>query len=245
MPAIVPAARRLLETGLAALFPADCLVCYRPLPWRQRGSVCHPCWASLPWTPGLRLSRGPLRALLWAGDYSGPLRRLIHDLKFRGVDYLGSPLGKEAAGRLGPLLAAISLPRPDCVVPVPLHWWRRSRRGYNQAEIIATTFARSIGLPLVSRILQRHRAGRRQLGLTRGERLRSLDRCFRVRRDALRRAGRAGIGAPTILLLDDVVTTGATLDACAAALREAGAGAIIGCALARTHSGVMLRKDGS
>jgi ComF family protein len=181
------------------------------------------CWESLPWAPGRALRRGPLTVLLWASDYDGPVRLFVHGLKFNDMDYLAAPLGRRMISKLGPLLFA---DRPDLVVPVPLHFWRRYRRGYNQAERLARAIAGLTLLPLDTRVLWRPRAGRRQLGLTRRERLRSLSGCFRARPG--RAAGR------TVLLVDDVVTTGATLEACARTLLGAGARRVIGCVLART-----------
>jgi ComF family protein len=208
---------------VSALLPADCLLCEQPLPWRQEGGVCTPCWDRLPWAPGYRPGRGPLSAVLWAADYEGPIRRLVHGLKFADMDFLAPALGRGMARRLGPIVYAY---RADLVVPVPLHFWRRFRRGYNQAELLARVIARRAGLPVDTRTLLRRRAGRRQLGLTRRERRRSLAGCFAAR------SGRAR--GRTILLVDDVVTTGATLEACARTLLDAGASRVIGCVLART-----------
>lgn len=214
---------RLTGALLASVFPADCLLCGRILPWRQEGGVCLPCWSVLPWAPGFRPASGPLRALLWATDYQGPAGRLVRALKFEDMDRLALPLGRETAARLAPLLTLLRL---DLVVPVPLHWWRHSRRGFNQAELVARAIARRAGLPLSTRALARRRAGRRQLGLSRQERLASLAGCYAARASRVR--GR------TILLVDDVVTTGATLEACARALLRAGAAGVVGCAFART-----------
>ena len=214
---------RLTGALLASLFPADCLLCGRILPWRQEGGVCLPCWQDLPWAPGFRPASGPLRALLWAADYEGPAGRLVRALKFEDMDRLAVPLGRETAARLAPLLALLSV---DLVVPVPLHWWRHSRRGYNQAALVARALARRADLPLSTGALARRRAGRRQLGLSRQERLASLAGCYAARVSRVR--GR------TILLVDDVVTTGATLEACARELRRAGAAGVVGCAFART-----------
>jgi ComF family protein len=228
------------EAALAALLPADCRLCGEPLPWRQRGGVCLPCWGRLPWTPGLRLQGGPLAAIVWAAEYRGPFRSLVRTVKFGGADDLAPPLGAAAAEALAPLLGA--LPPIDLVVPVPLHWWRRWRRGFNQAALLAHPLADRIDRPCPRHLLLRPRPGRRQLGLTRHERLRSLRGCFR----AVARGGpRHTLRGAVVLLVDDVVTTGATLGACATALRAAGAARVYGCAVARTARGRAAEKDGS
>ena len=225
--------RRVAEFCLAALLPADCLLCGAPLPWSQRGSVCLPCWNRIPWSPGLRPRADVLRAILWGADYDGAIRDLIHAFKFAGLDYLGAPLGEHLALRIAPLFGT-AIPRPDLIVPVPLHWWRSMRRGFNQAHLLAAAIARVTGLPLRPRLLLRCRAGRRQLGSSRHERLRSLDACFEVPRGLTRRRPRAELEGRRILLVDDVLTTGATLLACARILHRAGARSVVGCVLART-----------
>lgn len=186
-------------------------------------------------------TRRALQAMAWAADYDGPVRRLVQALKFEGVDGLGRHLGESAARQLLPLLRPSSpcapaglLPFPDLVVPVPLHWWRGLVRGYNQATLLAAPIARAAGVPLGADLLRRPRAGRRQLGLSRDERLRSLADCYRARGAAGRGRSRDSLRGATVLLVDDVITTGATLEACARELRGAGAAAVFGFALART-----------
>jgi ComF family protein len=227
-------ARRLLGELLAGVLPADCLLCARRLPWRQEGGACLECWARLPWTPGLRRAVSEsLSTVLWAADYDGDLRRLIQILKFESWPPLARPLGLQAAARLAPLLH----PRPDLVVPVPLHWRRRLRRGFNQSHLLAQTVAGELALPLSSGLLRRVRAGRAQIGLGRQARRLALADTFRAGDAPAWRRGaphRAGIAGRTILLVDDVTTTGATLEACGAALRRAGASAVVGLVIART-----------
>lgn len=224
MHSLIAAGRRIAERLLAEILPADCLLCGTPLPWRQSGGVCLPCWSLLPWSPGLRPGRGPLEAVVWAGDYSGSIRRLIRALKFEGRDHLGPLLGRQVTRRLAPALR-LRGPRIDLVLPVPLHWWRRYRRGYNQAEPLAAPLAEALGAPLAIDLLRRRRAGRRQLGLSRRDRLRALRGCY---------AASPAVAGKIVLVVDDVLTTGATLLACAAALRRAGAAGVIGCVVART-----------
>ncbi len=227
--------RRLTGDLLAGLLPADCLLCARRLPWRQEGGACLECWARLPWAPGLRrAASGSLSTVFWAADYDGDVRRLIQILKFESWPPLARPLGRRAAALLAPLL----FPLPDLVVPVPLHWRRRWRRGFNQSHLLAQTVAGELALPLSTGMLRRVRAGRAQIGLGRQARLHALGDAYRASSVApmpiLPAACRAVLTGRTVLLVDDVTTTGATLEACAAALRRAGAGAVVGLVIART-----------
>ena len=144
------------------------------------------------------------------GAYEGALRELIHLFKYGRIRTLD--------GRLGDLLVA-ALPRDerfDAVTPVPLHWVREWRRGFNQAELLARQIARRSGIPL-ARMLRRVRATAIQAGLSGTARRRNVGAAFRCRR----RAGR--LDGKRILLIDDVMTTGATAAACALALKRAGA----------------------
>jgi ComF family protein len=147
------------------------------------------------------------------------LDQIVQGLKFRRLDYLGPQIGAVLLDRFRPQLGGL-----DGVVPMPLGPWRRWRRGFNQAERIARPLARGLGLPLARPLARRDR--RRQLGLTREERLGNLRTAFRVRH---------AIAGQRVLLVDDVATTGATLQAAAAALREAGASEIIALVAARVR----------
>jgi ComF family protein len=113
----------------------------------------------------------------------------------------------------------------DGLVPVPLHWVRRWRRGFNQAEVLARAVGRRHGLPVLSRVLRRVRATPRQHG------------DFEARRRNLRHAflARVDVAGRRLLLVDDVFTTGATADACAATLLQAGAAAVGVLTLARVE----------
>ncbi|MBI3404223.1 MAG: ComF family protein [Acidobacteria bacterium] len=114
----------------------------------------------------------------------------------------------------------------DAIVPVPLDAGRRRERGYNQAELIARPLAKSLGLPLRPLLLLRKRPRPDKLRLTRRERWLTVRGAYAVREDA-------NIDKLRVLLVDDVFTTGATLDACARALRQAGAAEVIGLTVAR------------
>jgi ComF family protein len=156
---------------------------------------------------------------LWR--YESPLDAVILALKFRRLDYLGRHLAQELAAAFGGELHAA-----DLVVPVPLHWTRRVARGFDQAERIAVPLAARLGLP-VAGALRRRRATGAQARLGRAARLTNLTGAFRVDR-ARSVAGRR------VLLVDDVATTGATLEAAAGALRAAGAAEVLAVTAART-----------
>jgi len=143
------------------------------------------------------------------GFYDGVLRQLIHLYKYRKVRTLAGPLGD---------LLLRALPRDeafDCVTPVPLHWRKRWQRGFNQADLLARWVASRTGIPR-TRLLRRLRSTASQASLSNTSRRRNVAAAFACRRPDLA-MGRK------ILLIDDVMTTGATAAACALALKRAGA----------------------
>ncbi|HYO13013.1 MAG TPA: ComF family protein [Thermoanaerobaculia bacterium] len=240
-----PPGRTLLDRLVHALLPAPCLECGEPLPARGtalglcavcRGrlkrlpeAACEICARPLPLhapPPGFlcalcRESPPGFDRLLALWSYEPPLDKVVQALKFNRLDYLGSHLAQALADELEDDLAGF-----DGIVPVPLHWRRRLARGYNQAEWIARPLARSLGLPLIP-ALTRRRATPPQTRLGRQDRLANLRRAFRARHPE-RLRGR------DLLLVDDVATTGATLDAAATALKKAGAATVTALVAGRT-----------
>jgi ComF family protein len=208
----------LLRAVLEIALPADCLACASLLPWRQQGGVCDACWKGLPWQP--HCDAGRVTAL----PYRDTPRALVQALKFDRFDPLGVPLGRIAAERARGVLASLGAER-RVLVPVPLHWTRRVERGFNQADLLARGVAMALGRPLEPALLRRAHRGPRQLGLSRRERRRVLEGVFAASPRAARRH---------VLLIDDVTTTGATIEACAAALRRAGARSVAAFAICRT-----------
>ena len=143
------------------------------------------------------------------GSYEGILREWIHLYKYARIKPMARPLGN--------LLAEVVPPdeRYDAIVPVPLHWLREWRRGFNQSEVLARGLGRRLGLPVIA-ALRRVRSTQVQAGLSNTARRQNVAQAFRPRR------GRSVTGK-RILLIDDVMTTGATAAACALALKRAGA----------------------
>jgi len=154
------------------------------------------------------------------GSYEGKLRDLIHVFKYGGVRPLARPFGR---------LLAQALPREssfDLIVPMPLHWFKQWQRGFNQADLLALEIGRKWTTP-VKKIVRRQRITAPQAGLTNAKRRANVQGAFRM-------AGSRRLDGLRVLLVDDVVTTGATASACARVLKRAGASQVALLALART-----------
>jgi ComF family protein len=174
-----------------------------PLATVGREAVCGRCRRGLP----------SFEAGFSLGPYEGGLRTLIHELKFRGRRRVAERLAALAApdaARAGLLTSGAVL------VPVPLHPRRREERGFNQSELLALALGRRSGLPVIADVLVRRKQTRSQTGLSAAQRRANVEGAFAVR-------GRGRVAGRAVVLVDDVVTTGATALACARALRDAGA----------------------
>ena len=237
---------------VSVFFPAGCRLCERVLVHASTVSICEECLGSFAavggavcgrcgqplaaWSlEGVRKEQGPEdlacpecqtreygfdRARSYA-LYKAGLVRAIVLLKFERVE----PLGRWFAGRLADVVRREGL-AADIVVPVPLHRQRERERGYNQADLVARPLARRLRLPYRAVLLVRTKPRPDKHILTLEERWDSVRGAF---------ATRPGIKVDNlrVLLVDDVMTTGATLDACARALRGAGAKSVIGLTVAR------------
>lgn len=153
------------------------------------------------------------------GSYEGPLRKLIHVFKYGKVESLAQPLGRF-------LLQSLPLEqRFDLIIAMPMHWRKRWERGFNQAELLAKPVAKRYGAKLATN-LRRRRYTKPQAGLSEAQRRENLRNCFSVARPRQ-------VAGKRVLVIDDVFTTGATLRAAAAALKEAGASYVCALTLAR------------
>jgi len=240
---------RHVMNGLAAVgLPAPCRICRDPLVTSVRIPVCGVCLDRIPrmqepictvcgrfFPSGVPSNEGEPKCQLcrrgiYAFDqarsfaiYENEAVKAITLLKYEAI----SPLGDWFAAGLAELVTRRpDMPAFDVVVPVPLHAARQAERGYNQAELIARPLARRLGLPMSSCLLVRTRPRPDKLRLSRKER-------WRIVRGAYSTRLGSQVDNLRVLLVDDVFTTGATLDACSRALKRAGAVAVLGLTAAR------------
>jgi ComF family protein len=232
------------------LFPSDCRICSSPLTNIARLPVCEPCLAQLVPLEGLlcrlcgeklfhstaesedgdlcgicRRTEPRFRRAAAFGAYEGALRELIHLFKYKGT----KPAGKLLGSLLHQAVTGMALPDALIVVPVPLWSGKRNARGFNQAEAIARTFMdfqTSGSIQLDTSILIRTRETASQTGLTRHQRRANVRGAFAVRK-AEKVKGRS------VLIVDDVMTTGTTAGECARVLRRAGAKEVFVATVAR------------
>jgi ComF family protein len=238
---------RWLDPVLDLVFPAVCPVCAARSDDPAHRPFCAPCWAALPIGlgpgcavcgepfPGLdgtlpcaacRRAPPPYAFARAVAAYQDGMREAIHALKYGGRTAVGTPLGRLLADT-GPGVLPVPLGQwADGLVPVPLHRARLAERGFNQAELLAGPCGSAWRLPVLGRALARTRATRPQTDLDADARRANVRDAFRVSRPA-------EVAGRRLLLVDDVLTTGATVGAAARALRAAGAAAVGVLTLAR------------
>jgi ComF family protein len=246
-----------LDAALDLLFPAVCPVCHARSDDRRHRPFCLACWRALPLLvePGCRVcgrafvglpadyacdacrrTPPPFAYARAVAAYRDGMREAIHALKYGGRRAVAPPLAGLLAAAGPPLLpAATGAEAPfDAVVPVPLHPARLAERGFNQAELLAAPCARRWARPLLTRALVRVRATRPQTELDGAARRENVAGAFAVARPA-------EVAGRHLLLVDDVLTTGATASAAARALRRNGAASVGVLALARVPDGSPMR----
>jgi competence protein ComFC len=248
------------ETGdalVSVFFPGGCRLCERLLTSASRLPICEQCLGAFPALParvcaicgspalvastlagsgdgGVSPSGGEAQTCLGCSErkyrfecarsyaaYRGAIVRAIVLLKFEQIEPLAAYFGERVAS-----IARRDGLTGDIVVPVPLHRTRERERGFNQAELIAREVAKRLRLPLRGVLLMRTKARPDKHILSNEER-------WRIVRGAFATRPGSQVDNKRVLLVDDVMTTGATLDACAKALLEAGAKSVIGLTVAR------------
>jgi ComF family protein len=220
------------DAVLAALLAPPCASCGRVIDRPLDGAVCADCWRALDAVGRLQTGPPPLARTAALGDYEGPLRAIIHALKYDGRRSVAAPLARRLAACGGAVLAGA-----DAVVPVPLHPARERERGFNQADDLA----RGLGLP-VWRALRRVVHTVPQVELPANRRHDNVRYAFGVRPGGrwhllVWQPPTPALDQRVLVLVDDVMTTGATLQACARALLHAGAREVRALTAARVASG--------
>ncbi|MDP6822816.1 MAG: ComF family protein [Dehalococcoidia bacterium] len=226
--------RRVMSTTADALFPSRCVQCNRDGVLLCNGCMeatarldskrsCRMC--ALPTGEATLCGRcssdpPPVSALVATFAFDGAMRSAIHALKYDGLRAIAPMLGDEMAARWGN-----SRKMPDAIVPVPLHRSRLRSRGYNQAELLARPVAERIGVPLGTGLLRRVVDSPPQAAAT--------DETERARRVRNVFEADADVEGLHVLLIDDVATTGSTINSAAQALLDAGAWGVSALVLAR------------
>lgn len=221
--------RPLLADFWALFFPRPCLACREPL-LAGETHLCTTCRTELPYTDYHLLppAQNPLARRFWGKlpihhtlSYlrflrHGRVQELLHQLKYRGQSQVGTALGQ----LYGAELASAGLAQEfDLIIPVPLHRRKLARRGYNQAEAFATGLALALPCSSAAHALRRTEHTASQTRKSRAARWQNVATVFEVTKPE-------DVTGRRILLVDDVLTTGATLEACGAALLAAGAQAV-------------------
>lgn len=225
-----------LKPLLDFILPQSCILCRKEI---QRGMICDNCLDYLPLVnpPVCRLCGRPImkgtHCSFCRGESSTdhgrawmlfipPADKVIHHFKYGRKTRLADLLGRAMAGIVR---ADHILSRADIITPIPLHWWKRTRRGYNQSNILSRIISMETGIRL-EYFLRRVRNTRTQTRLSTEQRRENVRNAFALSDGCVQ--------DKKILLIDDVLTTGATVNECARLLKERGAAAVYSCVAAIT-----------
>ncbi len=211
--------KQYLSAFLELIFPRLCLVCNRHL-LKNEIEICNPCCHKLPKTNFVKNPKDNLASQLFWGRINlenvipiyylkkeEALQELLYELKYRGNKEIGLELGRKA----GQILKQEDLRSFDFLIPVPLHYKKFLKRGYNQSMVIAKGIHEILPIPINEGILYRKHNTKTQTHKNRYERWKNVEEIFDVRNNF-------SLAGKSILLIDDVLTTGATIESCAKAL---------------------------
>ena len=226
----------LISGFLNILYPSQCPACGNPSDTFRTAPICSSCWSKIKRFAGpscalcglpfsseyaavcgqCTIKRPPFSRVIFYGIYEGVLAEAINQLKFHNLRRLSKPMGA--------LLLDIELPVIDGILPVPLSIKGLRERGFNQSLLMARVLAKNVQVPLFMDVLFKKKETLPQIGLSKKERSANLKKAFEVKGD---------IKGLRLLLVDDVMTTGATVTECAHVLMSAGAHEVVVLTLAR------------
>jgi ComF family protein len=222
---------------LNIFFPSKCPVCGNRSDNHLYNPFCTKCWGSIERYSGPACNicgiptvsyytltcescinaRPPFSKVLYYGIYEGVLKEVIHLLKFNGVKRLSKPLSL--------MLSDLPIPKTDGIIPVPLHHKRLHQREFNQTATISRHLSENLKIPLMLNVLKKTKETPPQTDVTGKERLKNIKNVFTASEE---------IKGLDLLVIDDVITTGATVRECAKTLIKAGAKSVTVAALARS-----------
>ncbi len=206
---------------LQIVYPAICNACGEQLS-RNESIICLKCQTALPQTNYWNVRENKMERHLqgrFSFEYAvalyhfskeGGVQNLLHELKYKGKTGVGFFLGE----MLGEKLAESDLPKPDAIIPLPLFWKKEKQRGYNQSQFFADGISTVLKIPVASKAVKRIRESESQTRKNRFDRIENVEHIFRLKDNHK-------IENKHILLVDDVLTTGATIEACADTLLKA------------------------
>jgi len=217
------------------LYPPVCLTCEQLLVGSE-SRICTPCWKSFAridsshptWCEilGKFRTEGAVEDVLscFLFEKEGKLQEVIHHLKYGGMKSLGIRLGGELGERF---CLETKFNTADILIPVPLHKLKQRERGYNQSEYLCRGISQACGIPVAATLLARTKYTQSQTQLSLRERQANMREAF-----LLHPAAASGIRGKSCVLVDDVITTGSTINACARELLAAGAARVYGASIA-------------
>jgi ComF family protein len=225
----------ILEPILQFVYPPLCLACGETLEGHER-LVCGSCWQSIETVHAeddeyqrflAKLTSDGIISGLFSPFYfekEGKLQTIIHGLKYQGYTSLGVKAGRKVGDRIE---SANDLPKADVLLPVPLHPLKKRERGYNQSELICQGIQEVTRIPVRADLLRRRKYTVSQTQLSFDERKENVGDAFEINEKR-----RDDISGKSFIIVDDVITTGSTINACANALAAAGAKSVHAAAIA-------------
>lgn len=211
--------RQFFRTLIDLIYPPLCQLCHTRIE-NPNQIICESCWNALPvLQTGFvhfrhqTLPDSPKLNALAVWQFTGEIPQIIHQLKYQGFSKLAERIGREMAQAV---LREPQFAQADCLIPVPLHTVRERERTYNQSRLLCEAISKISRQPVLSQVLVRVRNTQTQTKLNATARLRNMENAFKV-------AKPTQVAGKSIILVDDVLTTGATLTHCARQLYDAGA----------------------